>query len=195
MKFMRLITSAAVGLGVAVACAQPASADATADLQKKVSELSTEQQAALLLLLDQLTAAKGGEAAAPAEAAKPADAAAPAAAPTDPKEAAKAVIQKFADAAKKEDVDGMVSVFSDKFEHYQYGDKNGMKEFLQQSKDMGYLEGIEFNLNDAEFEADGDKLSVYPVDVEGSFGSITFEYVLQKEGNEWKIVEFDASGL
>lgn len=190
MKLFRLMTRAAVGFGVVAACAQPVFADVTADLQKKVSELSTEQQAALLLLLDQL-AAQGGAAAAPAAA--PAEAAAAPAA--DPKAACKAVIEQFAAAAAKEDMDGMMAVFSDSFEHYQYGDKAGVKEFLQQSADMGYLEGIEFSMEDAEFEVDGETISVYPVDVEGSFGSITFEYVLKKEGDAWKIVEFDASGL
>ncbi len=192
MKLFRLMTRAAVGFGVAAACAQPVFADVTADLQKKVSELSTEQQAALLLLLDQLAAQGGGAAAAPAAAAPAEAAAAPAA---DPKAACKAVIEQFAAAAAKEDMDGMMAVFSDSFEHYQYGDKAGVKEFLQQSADMGYLEGIEFSMEDAEFEVDGETLSVYPVDVEGSFGSITFEYVLKKEGDAWKIVEFDASGL
>ena len=107
----------------------------------------------------------------------------------------KAVVEKFGTSAAKEDMEGMMSVFSDSFEHYQYGDKAGVKEFLQQSADMGYLEGIEFSMEDAEFEKDGETISVYPVDVEGSFGSITFEYVLKKEGDAWKIVEFDASGL
>lgn len=185
MKLFQMVTRAAVGFGVAAACVQPVFADVTADLQKKVSELSTEQQAALLLLLDQLAAQGAAPAAAPAAAA-PAD---------DPKAACKAIIEKFAASAAKEDMDGMMSVFSDSFEHYQYGDKAGVKEFLQQSADMGYLEGIEFSMEDAEFEADGDTMSVYPVDVEGSFGSITFEYVLKKEGDAWKIVEFDASGL
>lgn len=186
MKLTGIVTRVMVGFGVVAACMQTAQADVTAELQKKVASMSTEQQAALLLLLDQLGSASG-EAAAPAEAA-----AAPAA---DPSEACKAVIGIFAAAAAKEDLDGMISVFSDSFEHYQYGDKEGVKEFLQQSADMGYLEGIEFSMDDAEFELDGDTMSVYPVDVEGSFGSITFEYILKKEGDAWKIVEFDASGL
>ncbi len=185
MKLIGIVSRAMVGVGVIAASMQTAQADVTADLQKKVASLSTEQQAALLLLLDQLGSASGEAAAAPA-------AAAPA---SDPKEACKAAIGIFAAAAAKEDLDGMISVFSDSFEHYQYGDKAGVKEFLQQSADMGYLEGIEFSMDDAEFELDGDTMSVYPVDVEGSFGSITFEYILKKEGDAWKIVEFDASGL
>jgi predicted lipid-binding transport protein (Tim44 family) len=189
-----MISRAALGLGVAAAFAQPVFADVTADLQKKVSELSTEQQAALLLLLDQL-AAQGAAPAAPAEAAAAAPAEAAPAAPVDDNAAVKAVVEKFGTSAAKEDMEGMMSVFSDSFEHYQYGDKAGVKEFLQQSADMGYLEGIEFSMEDAEFEKDGETISVYPVDVEGSFGSITFEYVLKKEGDAWKIVEFDASGL
>lgn len=190
MKLFGWVSKSMVGLGVALAVVQSAQADVAAELQKKVAELSTEQQAALLLLLDQLASASAAPAAPAAEAE-----AAPAPAADDPKEACKAVINTFATAAAKEDIDGMLSVFSDNFEHYQYGDKAGIKEFLQQSADMGYLEGIEFSMDDAEFEMDGDTMSVYPVDVEGSFGSITFEYILKKEGDAWKIVEFDASGL
>ena len=188
MKLFGWVSKSMVGLGVALAVVQSAQADVAAELQKKVAGLSTEQQAALLLLLDQL-----GSAGAAAEA--PAAEAAAAPATDDPQEACKAVINTFASSAAKEDLDGMLSVFSDSFEHYQYGDKAGIKEFLQQSADMGYLEGIEFSMEDAEFEMDGDTMSVYPVDVEGSFGSITFEYILKKEGDAWKIVEFDASGL
>lgn len=188
MKLFGWVSKSMVGLGVALAAVQTAQADVAAELQKKVAALSTEQQAALLLLLDQL-GSNGAAAEAPAAEA----AAAPAA--DDPQEACKAVINTFATSAAKEDLDGMLSVFSDSFEHYQYGDKAGIKEFLQQSADMGYLEGIEFSMEDAEFEMDGDTMSVYPVDVEGSFGSITFEYILKKEGDAWKIVEFDASGL
>lgn len=185
MKFVSFFASAAVIMGVVLSAAAPASADVADELKAKIESMSTEQQAALLLLLSQLGSA---------EAAPSGDAAA-AATPADPKEAVKAVIKKFADSAAKGDLEGMLSVFSENFEHYQYGDKKGVGEFLQQSADMGYLEGIEFNMDDAEFEEDGDTISVYPVDVEGSFGSVTFEYILKNEGGEWKIVEFDASGL
>jgi len=185
MKFINGIARVAVLAALVLVAAAPAMAQSTAEkLNAAIEGMSPEQQAALLLLIT--TMSGGGEEAAPAE---------EAAAPADPKEAVTAAIQTFADAAAAGDMDKMLSVFSEDFEHYQYGDKEGIKEFLQQSADMGYLEGIEFYMDDAEFEEDGDIISVYPVDVEGSFGAVTFEYILANEGGTWKIVEFDASGL
>jgi len=189
MKFVNFFASSVMVAGVVLGAAAPASADVAAELKAKIEGMSTEQQAALLLLLSQLGSAEA------APAAEAAAAEAPAATPADPKEAVKAAITKFGTSAAAGDMEGMLSVFSESFEHYQYGDKKGVGEFLQQSADMGYLEGIEFHMDDAEFEEDGDTISVYPVDVEGSFGSVTFEYILKNENGEWKIVEFDASGL
>lgn len=177
----------AVFLGVAVVmgalCALPAQAgdaELTAKLKDAVAKLSLEQQAALYLLLSQLSG-EGGTAA-PAAAASP-------------EEAAKAAIKTFVEAAGKGEYDKMLSIFSDKFEHYEYGDKAGLKDFLTQAGDMGYLEGLELNLDGAEYKLEGDRLTVYPVELSGSFGSLTFEYVFVKEGDAWKVISFDASGL
>jgi hypothetical protein len=184
-KYLAVFMGAALMTGAIFAQpVQAGDADLTAKLKDAVGKLSTEQQAALYLLLSQLAGDGGGA---------PAAAAAPAA--VSPEEAAKAAIKTFVEAAGKGEYDKMLSIFSDKFEHYEYGDKAGLKDFLTQAGDMGYLEGLELKLDGAEYKLEGDKLTVYPVELSGSFGSLTFEYVFAKEGDTWKVISFDASGL
>lgn len=181
------ITAAAMFSGVA-----SAEGALTAQLQERISKMSAEQQAALLILLN--SGAVGGEAAAPAEA----PAAAPAA-ETDPKQALLTGISTILDAAKKEDLDTVMALVSDSFEHPQLGDKAGLREFLQGAIDMGYIEmyadDTEVSTEDTEFEEDGEELIIYPIDVEGPWGSATLEFVAKQEGGAWKIVGVDASGV
>lgn len=178
-KILSLGLLAALTLAAVVPMTASAN-DMTEELQAAVAELSAEQQAALYLLLTQLGGGESGEAAA---------------AGASPEEQAEAAIHGFVAAGAEGDYDKMLEVFSDDFEHYEYGDKEGVGEFLSQAADMGYLEGIEVVLEDAEYKVDGDTLSVYPVEFNGAFGSITFEYIFKNEDGTWKIVEFDASGL
>ncbi len=64
---------------------------------------------------------------------------------------------------------------------------------------MGYIEmyadDTEVSTEDVEFEEDGENLIIYPVDVEGPWGSATLEFVAKLEGGAWKIVGVDASGI
>jgi len=191
MKKKAILTRLALGAALAfTAVSVPATKahaeDLTAQLQKAVGELNAQQQASLYLLIKGL---KGGGAAA----AEGAAAAAPAA--VDPKEAGAAVVNGFFAAASSEDIEKMMGFFSEDFDHYEYGDKAGVKDFLSQAIDMGYMDGIESKTEDAEFEVKGEEMTIYPVDVTGTFGAITFEYSLKKEGDTWKIIGFDASGL
>jgi len=151
-------------------------------LHTLVKELNEEQQAALYLLLSQLKGGSGEAAAAPASEASLED-------------QAKAGVQAFVDAAAKGDIDGMMSFISDDFEHYQYGDKAGLRDFLSQAHDMGYLEGLEVDMDGVEIEQEGNNVILYPVEIIGVFGSATFEYVLKEENGQWRVIEFDATGI
>ena len=180
------------GAVVAFAGIAQAEGPLTAQLNEKIAKLTAEQQAALLLLLNTTT---GGDAAAAAPAAA---AAAPAAA-ADPKAALMDGLKNVLAAAKKEDLDSVMSMISEDFEHPQLGDKAGLKEFLQGAIDMGYIEmyadDTEVSTEDVEFEQDGEELIIYPIDVEGPWGSATLEFTAKQEGGAWKIVSVDASGV
>jgi len=182
----------AAGAVVAFAGIAQAEGPLTAQLNEKISKLSAEQQAALLLLLNSTT---GGDAAAAAPAAA---AAAPAAA-ADPKTALMDGIKNVLEAAKKEDLNAVMALVSEDFEHPQLGDKAGLQELLQSAIDMGYIEmyadDTEVSTEDVEFEQDGEEMIIYPIDVEGPWGSATLEFTAKQEGGAWKIVGVDASGV
>lgn len=134
----------------------------------------------------------GQAAAAPECAASAEEGAAPAASPSDrAMEAAKA----WGAALAEQDLDKVMAIFSDDFEHYEYGDKQGISDFIGQAMDMGYLEDLEVDLDDAEAEVDGNEVIIYPIDLLGAFGSVTFELVFKEKDGEMKIVGLDASGI
>ncbi len=70
-----------------------------------------------------------------------------------------------------------------------------MKDFIGQAIDMGYLEDLEVYMDDAEAEVDGEEVIVYPIEIMGAFGSVTFELVFQEKDGAMKIVGLDASGI
>ncbi len=151
-----------------------------AKLHALVDQLTPEQQAALYLLLSQLTA-QSGQAAAAAD--------------QDPLEVAKTQVAGFVEAAQKGDIDGMMKNISEDFEHYQLGDKEGLRDFLDNAASMGFLDELEINFDDTEVEKDGDMIILYPVEVEGAFGSAVFEFEAKQENGVWMIVGLDASGI
>jgi hypothetical protein len=128
----------------------------------------------------------------------PPPAPAPAATPDSPakvSEQALAMVKKWIEAAKAKNVDAMMSVFSDKFSNVQYGDKAGMKDFLKQAMDMGYLDDVKVKMDKAEVQMKDGKASIYPIDIEGTFGSATLEFVAVQENGEWKLIGLDISGV
>ncbi|HUW61495.1 MAG TPA: hypothetical protein VMZ06_10850 [Candidatus Bathyarchaeia archaeon] len=167
------------------------------------SVLSASDQAALYLLVSeleqrkqQLRAALGASGAPRTMLATAPPAVAAVAAPVvSPKEAILASIKTFAEKLAAKDIDAVVNQFSDSFSHYELGDKEGMRAFLKDAADMGYLDDIEIDLDDAEVEIDGDKGTVYPIDVFGAFGSATLELKGQQEKGAWVLTGLDISGI
>jgi len=174
-------------LAAGVIFPQPVSAEEggfTAKLQAAVADLTVEQQAALYLLLTQLTE----------------DSADAAPAVLTPEESFKQSLATMQEAIKTEDLDAVMGLISADFEFYEVGDKDGLREFIENAIDMGYVEtyaaDIEIITDDTEFERDGDTVTVYPVDVEGDFGSVTLEFEAQlEEDGAWRIIGLDISGI
>lgn len=134
-------------------------------------------------------AGRGGRAAAAPEAA-------PAAAPEVPlAKQVEAMVNAWVAAAKAQDIEAMMAPFADKFYNSQLGDKAGARAFLQNAMDMGYLDGVEVSMEDAEVEIEDGKASMYPIDVDGAFGSITIEFIAEQVDGAWKLVGMDISGI
>jgi hypothetical protein len=94
-----------------------------------------------------------------------------------------------------EDVEATMKLVSEDFEHYEYGDKEGLTDFLEQANDMGYLEDLEIDKEDAEVEIEDGEAVVYPIEMSGYFGTITFELILEEEEGAWMVTGMDASGI
>jgi len=165
--------------------------------------LDKVSQAKVYLLIVDLEANKaelrqklsGGAAVCPMQAAAAATTAAAPAAAADPQAGIMTTVKAWTDGLIAQDIDAAMATFSENFEHYEYGDKAGVKDFIGQAIDMGYLEGLEVELEDAEVELDGGEATVYPIELMGAFGSVTFELVLTQEGGAWKVTGMDASGI
>ncbi len=112
-----------------------------------------------------------------------------------PEEQIKDQVAAWKTAFEAGDVDGVMKSFSEKFEHYDWQDKAGAKEFIAEAKDMGYLDGVTVGTDEMEIKLEGDKATVYPIDISGSFGSVTLELTMAKEAAGWLVVGLDAAGL
>lgn len=104
-------------------------------------------------------------------------------------------VEQFKAMMLAQNIDGLVALFSDKFEHYEWGNKAGAADFMKNAKEMGYLDGLEVDISRAAKTAEGPKFKVYPIEISGSFGSTTVELIFAKEGDAWKIIGLDASNL
>jgi hypothetical protein len=105
--------------------------------------------------------------------------------PTD-EELITALLGKYKATGEAQDIEGSIALFSDKFEGEQ-GDKDDMKEFMLEAKEMGYLDDMEVILEDAEITIDGDTATVYPLEVETAMGAATLGLTLTKEPSGWMI--------
>ncbi|MCC6145239.1 MAG: nuclear transport factor 2 family protein [Candidatus Hydrogenedentes bacterium] len=118
------------------------------------------------------------------------------AAAANPNEAIMKQVQVFAEGLAAQDIDQVMSIFAEDFEHYEYGNKAGLKDFIGQAIDMGYLEGVETHTEDAEIEMKDGEAIVYPVDVSAAFGSVTFEFTFAKQDDgSWKVNYLEAEGI
>lgn len=168
--------------------------DTTEKLQAAVAALNAEQQAALFLLLSELTGGDSKGGGSDSSGAPDAEAAF--------KEIVDTITASLGDPEKiasDSAVDDLMELISEDFEYYQVGGKEDLREFLQGAFDMGYIEmygpDSEIITDDTEIEVDGDMATVYPVDVEGPWGSATLEFEAKLEGDTWRIIGLDISGI
>ena len=105
------------------------------------------------------------------------------------------VLQTWAAAQAEEDIDKMMSTYSEDFSTYDIPDKDGVRGFMEEAIDMGYFEGVEVSLEDVEIEIDGDSATAYPIEWVSDAAELTIETVLKKEAAGWLIVDMVIEGL
>lgn len=112
-----------------------------------------------------------------------------------PEEMIKGQIDGWIAAVVAQDIEKVGTFYSDKFENPQWGDKAGAIGFLDQAKSSGYLEGIELSTDQLEIKVEGETAKAYPIDIKGTFGSISMELSFAKDGGSWLIVGTEADGI
>ncbi|HOH29091.1 MAG TPA: hypothetical protein PLC40_05415 [Candidatus Hydrogenedentes bacterium] len=122
--------------------------------------------------------------------------AAPAAAPVEkPEESILSQAKVFLNKLAAKELDAAMAAVSEKFEHYEYGSKAELRSFLDEAVQAGYVDDLKIITDDTEVKIEGDKAVIYPVDVEGLFGSFTLELTCQKEGDSWMVSTLDIFGI
>ena len=99
--------------------------------------------------------------------------------------------EEYLVALEAQDIDKMMTFYSDDFSNYEFGDKEGVRNFMEDAKQMGYLDDIEVDLSEKQTTITGNKASGGPVIVTGSFGSVSFFLEGVKEEGGWKLVDLD----
>lgn len=110
--------------------------------------------------------------------------------PSDEEIVAK-LTQECADTARAQDVEKLMTYFSDKFTSYEYADKGDLEAFLTSAKDSGMLDGLKVDTSGATTTIDKDTAVVEPVQISGGFGSASLTFHAAKEGGTWKISSLD----
>lgn len=110
--------------------------------------------------------------------------------PTDAELIADGIVE-CVECANAEDIEGLLEHYSESFSHHEFGNKDGLKAFLDSAKDMGYLDGLEIDMEDSETLIEGDTATVGPVCLSGTFGSATLEFTAARETDGWKITGMD----
>lgn len=104
----------------------------------------------------------------------------------------KAIDKTLADwkaALEKQDIDAMMTAYSEAFTTDRGNTKAELKEFFENAKDQGYLEGATVDLSAAEIKIEDGAASVAPVTLSSDAGSLQASLVLKKEADKaWRIV-------
>jgi hypothetical protein len=79
------------------------------------------------------------------------------------------------------DIDKLMSTYSEKFYNAEVGGKAEVKEFLSQAMESGYTEKAEIDWSQAKFEPADGNIKVYPITVASAAGSVTVELTFTKE--------------
>jgi hypothetical protein len=86
------------------------------------------------------------------------------------------------------DIDKFLATHSDEYDNPEMGDKEALAEFVGGAIEQGFLDDLEVGIEDAKTVIEGETATVSPVELEGSFGGMSMEITLKKEGDAWRVI-------
>ena len=106
----------------------------------------------------------------------------------NPKQGIKNVLAKLQDAYAKEDIDGIMALYSEDYEGANGEGKSSIEELLNGLKDQGYMTDMEVVLDDVKIEVKGDTATAAPIKYAGNWGEVEYKTTFKKEGSTWKAI-------
>lgn len=99
----------------------------------------------------------------------------------------KALVAKNPDAA--------ITVVSPDFSHADAGDREGLRRFIADAVDSGYLDDAEADFSGVEYTLEADKARAYPIVINSAAGSATMGVELTKKDGAWMITGLEIEGI
>lgn len=98
------------------------------------------------------------------------------------------VVDQTLDALRAQDIEAMMTHYSDDFTSDQGGGKAEMRGFLEQAKEGGFLTDMTINTANTTILVEGDTARAEPIELEGAFGVLTLGFDLEKRDGRWWII-------
>ncbi|MCP4644635.1 MAG: hypothetical protein GY851_29600 [bacterium] len=114
----------------------------------------------------------------------------------DPKELITQGLGQFKAGMEAKDIEKVMEPLSSDFSHYEWGNKDQLKIFLEDVFSQGDLDDAEVTWDDVEITIEGDAATAYPVEMVAVFGSATMEFSFKKEADGvWRVVGMEIEGI
>lgn len=111
-------------------------------------------------------------------------------------EGIKQTLEAWKAGMETKDVTKLGSVISDKFSHYEWGDKTQMLSFLKEQFAQGTLDGAKIDASAAKTTIENGVATVFPVKMTAPVGDITIEFTLAKEADGvWRATKINVTGV
>lgn len=91
-------------------------------------------------------------------------------------------------ALEAKDLDRLMALFSDNYISSSGSSKVAMRESMAGAIERGSLDNIEIKIENAKITLIGDQAAFGPVEITSDRGTLTIEYILQREDVKWLIV-------
>lgn len=114
--------------------------------------------------------------------------------PSD-EELIKAAANTFVQGLLTKNPDAALTVVSADFYHADAGDKAGLKNFIADAVDSGYLDDAEGDMSSTEYTIEAATAKVYPIVINSAAGSATMGISLTKKDGSWTITGLDIEGV
>jgi hypothetical protein len=102
----------------------------------------------------------------------------------------KTTMNSWKQAIIAQDVDAIVTNYSDNFSSERGGGKEELRGFMERAIDEGWLENIDINLEIAQLTITDDTAEYSPVEIVGDAGEMELDFKLKKEDKKtWRIIE------